>query len=126
MNTNNGSGLLARCESPAGKVVTAQVDDVGAAACPRQGVRHNRVLVIVPDGTRTGPVGQVFKSLHAHIGDVTDKLDVLIALGTHQPMSEAAICGRLEISLEERAGMYRKVAFHTHAWDQTAASRQIG
>jgi hypothetical protein len=95
-------------------------------ACPPEAYRHKRVLVIVPDGTRTAPIGLVFKALHAHLGGVTDKLDVLIALGTHQPMSEAAICQRLEISLEERAGTYRKVAFHNHAWDQPAALREIG
>jgi hypothetical protein len=35
---------------------------------------------------------------------VAAALDVMIALGTHQPMSEEAICHRLEISLEERHG----------------------
>ncbi len=126
MTTKITAGLLAQCEAGDGQMAKEQVIDVVAAACPREEFRHKRVLVIVPDGTRTGPVGQVFKALHAQIGGVTDKLDVLIALGTHQPMSEAAICGRLEISLAERAGMYRKVAFHNHAWDQPAALREIG
>ena len=33
----------------------------------------------------------------------------MIALGTHQPMSEEAICERLEISLEERRAKYGRV-----------------
>ena len=117
MNTST-SNLLAKCEPASGFVTVPQVANAVAAACPTENFRQRRVLVIVPDGTRTGPVGVVFKALFAQIGHVTDKLDVLIALGTHQPMSEAAICQRLEISLEERRGAYGKVAFHNHAWDK--------
>jgi nickel-dependent lactate racemase len=126
MNTNSAKDLLAKCEPANGEVTTAQVADVVAGACPLDAYRGKRVLVIVPDGTRKAPVGLVFKTFHAHLGDVIDKLDVLIALGTHQPMTESAICRRLEISPEERAGTYRKVAFHNHAWDQPAELREIG
>jgi nickel-dependent lactate racemase len=126
MNTNSQQALLAKCEPANGQVATAQVADVVAMACPLEAYRHKRVLVIVPDGTRRAPIGLVFKTLHAHLGGITDKLDVLIALGTHQPMSEPAICQRLEISPEERARTYGKVVFHNHAWDQPAALRTIG
>jgi nickel-dependent lactate racemase len=50
----------------------------------------------------------------------------MIALGTHQPMSEAAICQRLEISLEERKTLYASVAFHNHAWNNPDALQEIG
>jgi len=126
MNTNSAMPLLAKCEPSDGLVTVAQVVEVVAAACAREAYRQKRVLVIVPDGTRTGPVGVVFKTLHTQLGDVTAKLDVLVALGTHQPMSEEAICRRLEISMAERASQYRKVAFHNHAWDKPAALREIG
>ena len=126
MNTIGDAGLLAKCEPANGQVATAQVADVVAIACPPEAFRNQRVLVIVPDGTRSAPIGVVFKALHARLGGVAEKLDVLIALGTHQPMSEAAICRRLEISPEERAGAYSQVAFHNHAWDEAAALRDIG
>jgi nickel-dependent lactate racemase len=124
--TNNPHALLAKCQPTDGYVTTAQVTHVVAAACPLEDYRHKRVLVIVPDGTRSGPVGLVFKALHALVGEVTEKLDVLIALGTHQPMDEAAICRRLDISADERAAKYGKVAFHNHAWNQPAALQAIG
>jgi lactate racemase len=124
--TNNPHALLAKCDPAHGHVATAQVADVVAAACARDDYRHKRVLVIVPDGTRSAPIGSVFKALHTHLGDVTDKLDVLIALGTHQPMSESAICARLEITPKERAETYRRVAFHNHAWNQEQALQTIG
>jgi nickel-dependent lactate racemase len=53
-------------------------------------------------------------------------MDVLIALGTHQPMSEEAICDRLEISLEERQNKYEKVQFFNHEWDNPEALQQVG
>jgi lactate racemase len=127
MTTNTATAPLAKCERESeGQITTAQVAGLVAQVCPAADFRHKRVLVIVPDGTRSGPVGLVFKTLYSQVGEVTDKLDVLIALGTHQPMSEAAICRRLEILPAERAAKYRKVAFHNHAWSQPTALQTIG
>ena len=55
------------------------------------------------------------------VGSVTKAFDVLIALGTHQPMSEEAICGRLDISTQERRDTYGAVKFFNHQWDNPAA-----
>ena len=113
--------------APANRLVTPQqVVEVIAKSCPADAYRGQRVLVIVPDGTRTAPVGLVFRALHAAIGEATARLDVMIALGTHQPMSEEAICQRLEISLDERRGLYRRVEFINHEWDNPAALREVG
>ena len=73
-------------------------------ACPVESCRSKRILLIVPDGTRTAPVGLMFKTIHRQIASVTHAFDVVVALGTHPPMSEKAICGRLEISTAERRG----------------------
>jgi nickel-dependent lactate racemase len=85
-----------------------------------------RVLLIVPDGTRTAPIGLIFQQLFAQIGQVTKAFDVLIALGTHQPMTEAAIGQRLEISLSDRQGKYAGVRFFNHAWDNPRQLRRVG
>jgi len=85
------------------------------------GIIDPRVLVIVPDATRTAPVGLLFKSLFQQIGEVTAAFDILIALGTHQPMSNAAICQRLEITEAEWRSSFRKVRFFNHAWDNPEA-----
>ena len=110
-----------------GRSLTAeQVAQVVARACPAEAYGGKRVLVIVPDGTRTAPVGLLFQTLHKQIGAAADSLDVMIALGTHQPMSEQAICDRLEISAEERKSVYGRVKFHNHEWNNPAALRSIG
>jgi nickel-dependent lactate racemase len=97
-----------------------------AQACPPADYRNKKVLLIVPDGTRTAPVGLMFKALFDQIGGETAAFDVLIALGTHQPMSEPAICERLEISPEERQTRYSRVQLFNHAWDNPEALTQVG
>src|SRR5262245_39463361 len=107
-------------------VTSEQVAALVAGACPAEDYRGKRVLLIVPDGTRTAPVGLLFKTLHAQLAQPTRALDVLIALGTHQPMNEAAICQRLEITEAERCEAYRRVRFFNHEWDNPAALKQVG
>jgi nickel-dependent lactate racemase len=109
-----------------GRLSDAQVAEVIARACPAESYRSKRVLVVVPDGTRTAPIGIMFAALHRQIGGVAKKVDVLIALGTHPPMSEAAIGERLEITPDERRGRYRDVQFLNHEWDNPAALKEIG
>ena len=94
--------------------------------CPPDRYRGRRVLVIVPDGTRTAPIGPVFRLLFDRIGHVARQLDVMIALGTHQPMSDDAICRRLDMTREERETRFRSVAFFNHEWDNPEALRQVG
>lgn len=104
-------------------------DDVAeliVQSCPLDEFRGQRVLMIIPDSTRTCPVGLLFQKLHAHIGGAVRGLDVMIALGTHQPMSEVAICERLSITLDERKTRYAAVGFYNHEWDNAAALKNIG
>lgn len=103
-----------------------EVQAIVEKACPIKDYIGKKILLIVPDATRTAPVGLLFKSLFEHLGQPTTALDVMIALGTHQPMSEEAICHRLEISLEERRSKYAKVDFINHEWNNPAALKKIG
>ncbi|NJM55113.1 MAG: DUF2088 domain-containing protein [Verrucomicrobiae bacterium] len=109
-----------------GKLSDAQVAEVVAQALPAKDYRGRRVLLIIPDGTRTAPIGVMFKSIFAQIGDLTQHLDILTALGTHRPMSEEEICTRLEISVAERRAQFSKVRFFNHEWDNPAALTEIG
>jgi len=93
---------------------------------PAREFQGKRVLLIIPDGTRTAPIGAVFKALHAEWSGSVAALDILIALGTHPPMPEEAICARLEITPEERSTRYRSVGFFNHEWDNPAALHSLG
>ncbi len=113
--------------APAGRAVTPdEVRNLVARACPAEAFRDRRVLLIVPDRTRTAPVGAMFKALFAQLGAVARKFDVIVALGTHPPMSDDEINARVEITAAERATTYARVEFINHEWDQPAALRDLG
>jgi nickel-dependent lactate racemase len=85
-----------------------------------------RILIIVPDNTRSGPVGDVFKEIFESIGGKVKKLDILVALGTHQPISEEQICVRLGMTAAERKSKYKAVGFFNHLWDKPETFKSIG
>lgn len=105
---------------------SANVGEFLKQSIPAGKFRDKRILLIIPDSTRTAPVGTVFKHLFDLHGGNASAIDILVALGTHQPMSEEAICQRLEISLEERQNQYSNVQFYNHEWDNPEALKQIG
>ncbi|HYT94375.1 MAG TPA: lactate racemase domain-containing protein [Gemmataceae bacterium] len=103
-----------------------QVRQIAAEALAPLNLAGKKVLLIVPDSTRTAPVGLLFSVIHDLIGNQTRALDVMIALGTHPPMSDAAINQRLEITAAERAGKYGRVRVLNHAWDNPEALAHVG
>src|SRR5271156_5199614 len=120
------SPTLSQCSSPGSYLSNEQVLEMIGKACPVSEYGGKKVLLIVPDGTRTCPLGMLFKGIFVQIGDRASALDVMIALGTHQPMSEEAICHRLEISVEERRAKYGAVRLFNHEWDNPLALKNIG
>ena len=109
-----------------GGVNIEQVREVVAEACPAEAYKGKRILLLVPDATRTAPVGLLFKAVHEQIGDVTAACDVMFALGTHPPMTTEAMRARLEITPEERLGKYGRVQLLNHEWDNPAALAGVG
>ena len=75
-----------RSLAPTGQALTAeQVRAFVQSACPPANYRGQRIVLIIPDATRTAPVGLMFKTLFAQIASVAKKFDVMLALGTHPP-----------------------------------------
>lgn len=85
-----------------------------------------RVLVIIPDGTRTAPIPLLFNLLYQQLGQRVARLDYLIALGTHPPMPEDAITRLVGVDAAERAARYPRSQVFNHHWDQPEALIQIG
>ena len=111
---------------PSGSVSREEAADLVARACPASEYRGRRVLLIVPDATRTAPVDVFFRALHAQLGAACARFDVMVALGTHPPMPEAAICARLGISAGERSGVYADVRLLNHDWQNPDTLTLLG
>jgi len=74
-----------------------------------------RVLVIIPDGTRTMPMPLMFELLGAHLAPRVAVLDYIVALGTHPIMSDAQLSklvGRPVID-----GQCGKSRIFNHHWE---------
>ncbi|HEX5440044.1 MAG TPA: lactate racemase domain-containing protein [Ktedonobacterales bacterium] len=85
-----------------------------------------RVLVIIPDGTRTAPIPLFFRLLDEQFGRRVAQLDYLIALGTHPPMAPDAIDRLVGVTAAERAERYPTVRIFNHEWNNPRALETIG
>lgn len=113
-------------EAPAGPLTESDVREIVSRALAALDLANKRVLLIVPDATRTAPVGLMFKTIFDRIGADAKALDVMIALGTHPAMSDDAINKRLEITRAEREAKYGKVRMLNHAWNDPSQLARLG
>ena len=88
-----------------------------SAALAEAKLDGKRVLIIIPDGTRTAPIPQMFRLFNEYLGENAAALDFLIALGTHQTMGEEAISRLVGAAERERSDKYPKTRIFNHRWD---------
>jgi lactate racemase len=83
-----------------------------------------RVLILIPDGTRSMPMPLMFSLFEEMLGSRARALDYLVALGTHQPMSDSQL-GKLigQPVIRGRAGASR---IFNHEWQDPANFVHIG
>src|SRR5947199_8323551 len=92
----------------------------------RTRLEGKRVLIIIPDRTRTAPIPQMFRLFHEILGSKVAALDYLIALGTHKLLSEESINQLVGVSDEERESKYADVRIFNHRWDQPETFISVG
>jgi nickel-dependent lactate racemase len=85
-----------------------------------------RVLVIVPDHTRTMPLPLYFRRIMAHLLPRVRAADVLVALGTHPPLSEAALLRLVGLTPDQKARDYAQVQLLNHAWQEPERLATLG
>src|SRR5579884_5978 len=108
---------------------TLSEDDVRhilAQTCEQLPVNGRRVLVLIPDGTRTAPIPLMFRLLYEQLGKRVERLDYLIALGTHAPMSQEHIESLLGVDAREHELRYPNVHIFNHEWDNPEILQTIG
>src|SRR5512139_733502 len=84
-----------------------------------------KVLVLIPDHTRSLPLPDLFRMVVEVFHDVA-KLNVMVALGTHPGYTEEELNHLVGITAEERATTFRHVGLLNHAWDDPATLTSIG
>src|SRR5512135_1611674 len=95
---------------------------------------NKRVLVIIPDTTRTAPIPTFFRAFYevlrnpeaAPFDGKVAQLDYLVALGTHQALDDEAFNRLVGITVEERGTTYAKIGLFNHRWDDPDALAALG
>ena len=93
---------------------------------PTELYENKRVLVLTPDTTRTCPLPLMVKLLQEIVGTSATSLDFMIALGTHQPLSEQRILSLYGISEQQRSDLFSQTRFMNHRWDLEETFHSIG
>jgi nickel-dependent lactate racemase len=110
---------------------TRYLEELGKNAIEGCGLEGKKVLVLIPDTTRTFPMPLVFKMLVEGFAQKTKNLDFLVASGTHSPPDKAAINEHVGLtSFEKNCHLSRtilkKVKFYTHLWNCQDELRLLG
>jgi nickel-dependent lactate racemase len=98
-----------------------QVVAEGAASLALEG---KRVLVLIPDGTRSMPMPAMFDAFEEVLGPRVKALDYLVALGTHPAMNDAhlsKLVGRTVVD-----GKTGKTNVFNHHWENPETFTKLG
>ena len=87
--------------------------------------QNQRVLVLIPDHTRSLPLPFLFHALVEILAD-TRQLDFMVALGTHPPLSKENLNKLVGITKNERATTFKHVGLLNHAWEAPSALTTLG
>jgi lactate racemase len=85
-----------------------------------------RVLILIPDSTRTMPLPLFFREITSHLQGKVRQLDFLVALGTHPAMSDDALLRLVGITAEEKATRYANIQLLNHAWKDPQSLTLLG
>jgi nickel-dependent lactate racemase len=87
---------------------------------------NRRVIVLIPDHTRTAPLPVLFRAVSDALKARVKALNFMVALGTHQPLDEAAMLNLVGLIPHERETTYAAVGLLNHSWDNPHHLVQIG
>ncbi len=84
-----------------------------------------RVLVLIPDHTRTVPLPQLFADV-VEILSGARELTFMVALGSHPPLDDERLQRLVGITSAQRRGRYRHVGLVNHGWFEDGTLVSLG
>ena len=91
--------------TPGRAIPGAELEAFVAGSLGDFGRPGEHVLVIVPDDTRTIPMSTIFDALCVHVAPRVGRMTILIALGTHPPMTMAELSAHFGDGWARRRGV---------------------
>jgi lactate racemase len=110
----------------AGFLTPQEVAGIAREGLAPLSVDGKRVLIIVPDGTRTMPMPMMFDIFERELGPRVAALDYLVALGTHMLMTDeqlGKLVGRPVVKGQIDGGRSR---IFNHHWEDPATFSTLG
>jgi len=95
------------------------------SAIDAMSVDGKRLLVVIPDHTRSCPLPTIVRAIHAAAARA-GQLDFLIALGTHPPLSDEQIDRLLGIEPGQRSSVLGGSEVFNHTWADSDELSRIG
>jgi lactate racemase len=95
-----------------------------SASARELSISGKRLLIIVPDGTRTMPMPQIFRLLQEELATHTAACDYLVALGTHPGMSDDHLTRHFGCPVVD--GQCGNARIFNHRWDLPETFAHIG
>lgn len=92
----------------------------------KKDINGKNVVIVIPDGTRSGPHGLMIQSVYDAIADRAASIKILIALGTHAAMEEPAIEKLLGVGSGEITTRFPKAEVLNHDWQNPEAIVSLG
>lgn len=84
------------------------------------------LCVLVPDATRSCPLPLLLDAVHAATAGRVSRTTVLVALGTHAPMTDAALAAHLGTPPRGVGARWPGTAVAQHAWWEPATFARLG
>ncbi len=109
-----------------GQLTESEVRALTAEALAKVDLDGKRVLVIVPDGSRTAPLPLFFRMFHELLRGRVASLGYLVALGTHRLMGEEALNALVGVKPQEWAAKFSGVTVANHRWDLPDTCSALG
>lgn len=118
--------MIQQCVAEKGFLKPEEISQFVHKICSELDVQGKKVLVIIPDQTRSMPMPLMFHVLTEALSKKANKLDYIIALGTHPPLPEDMICKLLGITHEEKHTIYKDINIFNHAWQDPNVLHLLG
>jgi nickel-dependent lactate racemase len=110
--------------SPQSRLNATEVQAIVREGLATLALDGRRLLIIIPDGTRTMPVGLMLDAIEGAAEGRVSALDYLVALGTHQPMSDAQLTRLAGRPVSDGRMGARRI--FNHRWDDPRTFVTIG
>ena len=106
---------------PGRSITTSEIHELLGESLQGIGGHNDRILVVIPDNTRTLPMPAFFDTISRALAPRVKKLTFLVALGTHPPLSVKQLSQHLGIGWESLP-----VKVLQHEWGNPEVLANIG